>query len=88
MVRYTLYTETKDNLRELTAKYFACATIQDNLTGIWHGKVELCTKIELIIDETNLYNDIKLETLVSDIKAVNEQESVMVIKDNPLVWWF
>ena len=85
MIRYTLYTETYSSLNELVAKYFPYATIHHNLTGIYHGTFELCTKIELICEGT-LTDDIRLDSLVSDIKAVNEQESVMIVKDNPVVW--
>jgi hypothetical protein len=86
MVKYTLYTETKDNLTDLISKYFKGATINNTNIGLWEGKKESCTKIELIIEET-LQNSIKLESLISDIKAVNEQESVLLTKECPLIWW-
>ena len=85
MVRYTLYTEDKFGLTELVSKYFDGATLQYGL-GLWKGDTECSCKIELIIEE-NLQNSIKIESLCYDIKAVNEQETVMIIKDNPLIWW-
>jgi len=90
MIRYTLYTEDKEGtvegILELVSKYFEGATIQRGV-GLWRGKSEYCLKIELMVDETNIRNDIKLESLVSDIKIVNDQETVMVVKDNPIIWY-
>jgi hypothetical protein len=86
MTRYTLYTEYKYGLVELVSKYFKSATIHYGI-GLWHGNIEHCAMIEIIIDETDKNADIPLDSLVYDIKVINEQETVMVVKDNPIIWY-
>jgi len=77
--RYRLYTERKDNLKQLVSKYFQGFTVI-LAEGYWEGIGEPSAIIELVIEGT-LTQVIHIEAVIQDIKIVNEQQSVMVTRE-------
>lgn len=77
-VVYRLYTEANGNLAELTSRYFSGATLVFT-SGLWEGKAELGTVIEIIGSATDLQSIVHL---AGDIRQVNDQSSVLVTWNN------
>jgi hypothetical protein len=73
---YRFYTERKDNLAELTCRYFDGATLL-HATGIWKGDTESSIVIEVIA--TSSHADIsRVEQLARDIVDTNAQQCVLI----------
>ena len=73
-ITFRVYTETKANLRRLTARYFDGATLFHG-DGLWQGLVEPATVIEVIGTIADLQNIVHL---AGDIGYCNAQTSVKV----------
>ena len=73
-VEYRLYTEFAPNLLELTSRYFKGATLYFG-TGLWEGNTESSGVIEIVATEEDLQSVV---FLAGDIKAVNNQQAVLV----------
>jgi len=79
-VVYRLYTETRDNLADIIARYFPGATLTHG-SGIWtddaNGKLvfERSTVVEIVATRDDLQ---RIANLAGDIKHVNAQTCVLV----------
>lgn len=82
MTRFRIYTETKDNLKEIVNTYFDSATFIE-AKGLWNRTLENSTIIEIIeLDDFWYHNSCaKVHNLVSRIKLDNKQEAVLVTEE-------
>jgi hypothetical protein len=71
---YSLHTEYRDNLAEMTSSLFDCFTIFEG-TGYWNGTKERAARIDIIATEEA--RD-RVEILAMLIRGTNRQESVYV----------
>lgn len=76
-VAFRIYTERKDNLPRIVARYFTGATLFDAL-GMWQGLIEQSTVVEIIGTLADAPNVLKL---AGDIGYINAQTSVLVMFD-------
>ena len=78
---YRIYTEDKCNLASIVKKYFDSSTLI-KATGYWQGQSEASTIIDIKTDddftETVIWNPVYL--LAEEIKRVNKQQAVMVLR--------
>lgn len=78
-VKYNLYTKEKENLGDLTNKYFDGFTIFYGI-GYWQNVKEKSAIIEIIGDKD--YNtEIKIISLAYDIKLINDQKEVLITRE-------
>lgn len=77
--RFTLYAETKGNIRELAEKYFDGFTLIEG-TGVWKGNIELSTQV-VILAEDGPEIIKSIHDLAQELKTINGQESVYVTAD-------
>lgn len=77
---YRLYTEDKENLGEITLKYFPDGFTIYHGTGYWKGGQEYNATIEIVIPgkSTVLVLD-KIQALADEIKTTNSQETVLIV---------
>ena len=73
-VEYRIYTEFYPNLLELTARYFAGATLYF-AEGLYEGNIEHSGVIEIVAKQSDLQSVV---FLAGDIKHMNAQASVLV----------
>ena len=76
-IKYTLYTETKGNLKTIAARYFEAFTLSDG-SGFWKGTQENSTQITVIGSDQD---GNKIDSLAEEIKKINQQEAVLVIAE-------
>ena len=75
---FRILTEHKDNLRELTQRYFqGCTRIA--ASGDWEGITEASAIIEIDSVGADVeFTCAKVNALAADIKRVNNQQAVLV----------
>ena len=78
MIRYTLYTERKENLPELVSRYFDGATLYD-AQGLWQKVLELSAAIVILGSEED---ESRVLDLAATIKRENEQQALIMEKES------
>jgi hypothetical protein len=75
MVRYTIYTENKNNegIRYILDSHLSCYSIQTQL-GVWNKQDEPSLRIEII----GAYQDEVIQRICGEIKILNKQESILL----------
>ncbi len=81
MKRFRLYTESFDNLAELTARYFQGFTLFSSV-GYWQGSPEKSTVIEILAE-----TDKHIAALAELIRETNRQQAVMVSIEPVQILW-
>ena len=76
MILYRLYTERRDNLAELTARYFPGFTLLDGV-GFWDNVHEETTIIEIIASDV-VGHVVRLRELAETIRNTNNQHAVII----------
>lgn len=78
MIEYKIYTEDYPNLEEIAAKHLESYSLFRGASS-WDGKQELCACFIVYASPGSLL-EVCIEYLVRDIKQINKQEAVLVIK--------
>ncbi len=73
-IAFALYTEKRDNLASIVAKYFDGATLYNGV-GLWQGDTEYSTVIEIIGSRADAN---KIQALANEIRTTNYQQAVLV----------
>ena len=80
---YRLYTEDKNRkeIEKIVSKYFDGFTVF-TAKGYWEGKSENSLVIEILIEQHFFGEHLIIYEICKEIKALNDQESVLVVKLN------
>jgi len=82
-IKHTLYTENKnkEGIESILNKYYYGYTIIEG-TGYYKGDKENCLIIVIFTEPVDTKTtEIKINTIISDIKFVNEQECILYTRE-------
>ena len=78
MIKYTLYTEDLPTLEAILSEAELDYTMVKQV-GVWNGMREASVQIIIILDD--IVSPLKIMNLAKEIKAVNNQQAVLVTEE-------